>query len=130
MSNVFQSQFSQEYSEESFWTKIKKFASSAGVKVIYACLLLYYTMLKTTTPAWAKGVIVGALGYFISPIDAIPDVTPIVGFSDDLGVLILAIGIVAVHIDDEVNAKAKEKIKDWFPKVAEEELSEIDDKIK
>jgi len=129
MSDEYQNQFSQEYSEESFWKKVKKHASIAGVKAIYACLLLYYTLSKTTTPGWAKGVILGALGYFISPLDAVPDLVPIVGYTDDLGVLVLAIGTVATYIDDDVKDKARKKIKDWFPKATEEEFFDIDNKI-
>lgn len=53
------------------------------------------------TPAWAKGVIVGALGYLIFPIDLIPDVIPGVGFTDDWGVLLGAIATVATHIKEE-----------------------------
>ncbi|PEO50494.1 hypothetical protein CN563_02685 [Bacillus sp. AFS026049] len=51
---------------------MKKFGKKAGVKVVYVALLLFYTLQKPTTPVWAKTVIVGALGYFILPIDLIP----------------------------------------------------------
>lgn len=63
------------------------------------------------TPIWAKTTIMGALGYFISPLDAIPDITPFVGYSDDLGILVAA---VATHIKDEHVEKAKETLKKWF----------------
>jgi uncharacterized membrane protein YkvA (DUF1232 family) len=54
------------------------------------------------------------LGYFISPIDAIPDVIPFVGYSDDLGVLVAAVATVSTYITDDVKAKAKAKLQDWF----------------
>ena len=126
MSNNYQSQFSHKYSEGSFWDKVQKFALSAGIKVIYAGLLLYYALREPKTPAWAKGVIIGALGYFISPLDAIPDFVPVAGYSDDLGVLVLALATVAIYIDNNVKVNAREKIRDWFPNVAEEQFSEID----
>ncbi|WP_211605080.1 YkvA family protein [Vreelandella arcis] len=47
---------------------------------------------------WAKTTIYGALGYFISPVDAIPDLAPIVGYADDIGVLAGALAMVAAHI--------------------------------
>ncbi|HHU79247.1 MAG TPA: DUF1232 domain-containing protein, partial [Clostridiales bacterium] len=79
---------------------------------------------------WAKATIMGALGYFISPIDAILDITPVVGYADDLGVLILALASVALLINDDVKAKAKKKLKEWFPNATEEDLSEIEEKLK
>jgi uncharacterized membrane protein YkvA (DUF1232 family) len=106
--------YSKEYSEEGFWEKIKKFARVAGKEIIEKVLQLYYTAKKPETPAWAKGIIYGALGYFIFPLDAIPDITPVVGYADDLGVLAAAIATVAMYIDQEVRDKAKQKMEDWF----------------
>ena len=51
---------------------------------------------------------------FISPLDAIPDITPFVGYSDDLGVLALAVATVATYITEEVKNQATQKMKDWF----------------
>lgn len=120
-SNVSNNEYSKEYSESSFWDKVKKFASKAGVKVIYTALKLYYTMQSPDTPAWAKAVIIGALGYFIAPIDVIPDITPVVGFADDLGVLAAATASVVTNITPAIKAEAKRKTKEWFRD------SEIDD---
>ena len=106
--------FGGEYSKEGFWEKVKRFALTAGKEVIEKALWLYYAAQEKDTPAWAKGVIYGALGYFISPIDAIPDVTPVVGYADDLGVLAAAIATVAVYINDNVKANATKKLRDWF----------------
>ena len=50
----------------------------AGKEVIEKALILYYCLQDDDTPAWAKTTIIGALGYFISPIDAIPDLVPVV----------------------------------------------------
>ena len=66
------------------------------------------------TPTWAKGVIFGALAYFVSPTDAIPDVTPGVGFTDDLCVLIGAVSAVAAHITPEIKDQADKKMAEWF----------------
>ena len=108
------SMFENEYSDESFWEKLQNFAQKAGCKVVYTGLLLYYTFQKESTPLWAKTVIIGALGYFISPLDAIPDVLLGIGFTDDLGVLAAAMGIVLTYIDSDVKQKARQKLKDWF----------------
>lgn len=130
MSDQFQNEYTKAYSDESFWDKVQKLALSAGIKVIYAGLLLFYALKEPATPAWAKGVIVGALGYFISPIDAIPDYVPVAGYTDDMGVLVLALATVAMYINDNVKSQARKKIMDWFPNASEDEFSDIDEKLK
>lgn len=107
-------QFASEYSDGSFWEKISKYAVVAGENIIILALKLYYALLDQDTPLWAKSIIVGALGYFISPLDAIPDITPVVGYADDLGVLTMAFGAVAMHIKDVHGDMAREKLKQWF----------------
>ena len=59
---------------------------------------------------WVKSAIYGAIGYFILPVDAIPDVLPVAGYTDDLGVLAGAIGIAAIHVDNEVTSQAERKV--------------------
>jgi len=109
-----ESVFKKAYSENSFWDKVKSFALTAGKEVIELALQLYYTLQSPATPIWAKSVILGALGYFVSPIDAIPDIIPIVGYTDDLGVLVAAVATVASHITDEIKEKAAAKLREWF----------------
>lgn len=103
-----------EYSDNRFWDKVKTFAVTAGREVIEKALWLYYAAQRPETPKWAKTAIYGALAYFISPIDAIPDITPIIGFTDDLGALAAAIAMTSMYINDEVRAKASQKLLDWF----------------
>jgi len=129
MSDQFQNEYTKAFSEESFWDKVQKFALSAGIKVVYAGLLLFYALKEPATPAWAKAVILGALGYFISPIDVIPDIVPVAGYTDDLGVLVLALVSVAMFINDNVKSQARKKVMDWFPNAAEAEFSDIDEKL-
>jgi uncharacterized membrane protein YkvA (DUF1232 family) len=124
-----ENKYSKIFSEESFWDKVQKFAISAGLKVVYSGLLLFYALKEPATPGWAKGIIIGALGYFIGPIDAIIDITPIIGYSDDLGVLALALASVAMFINDNVKSQAKKKIHDWFPNASEDEFSDIEEKL-
>ena len=71
-----------------------------------------------------KAIIVGALGYLISPIDVIPDAIPIAGLTDDLSVLIYVINKVWNNVGDDVKQKAHERLKTWFD---EEELKAADD---
>lgn len=118
---------SKNFSDEKFWDKLKKFAKKAGSSVVYAVLLLYFTLQKPEVPAKTKAVIIGALGYFILPLDLIPDIAVGVGFTDDLGALGIALLQVAMYIDDDIKNKAKEKLADWFGDQVD--TSDIDKKL-
>ena len=107
-------EYQNAYSESGFWDKLKRFATAAGKEVVEKALLLYYAGQEEKAPAWAKATIVASLGYFITPFDAIVDLTPVVGYADDLGVLALAIAAVATYINDDVRAKTAEKMLAWF----------------
>jgi len=110
------SESNADYSDGSFWRKVKNYALTAGREVIEKALWLYYAAQRPETPAWAKAVIIGALAYFISPIDAIPDAIPVVGYSDDLGAIVAAVGMVSMYITDEVKGLARGKLQEWFGK--------------
>jgi len=106
--------YSKEFSDQNFWNKLAGFAKIAGKEVIEKALWLFYAFKEDATPLWAKTTILGALGYFISPLDAIPDLVPVVGYADDLGVLALAVTTVAAHITEKVKSLAAAKLRDWF----------------
>jgi uncharacterized membrane protein YkvA (DUF1232 family) len=106
--------YAREYSETGFWEKVKNFAKVAGAGVLEPALKLYYASQDSATPAWARAVCYGALGYFISPVDAIPDITPVVGYADDLGVLVAALATVAVHVKETHAKQARETLHNWF----------------
>lgn len=106
--------YSEHFDETSFWGKLKNFALTAGRRVVKVALTLYFCFRDPETPIRAKAVIASALGYFVLPFDAIPDLTPAVGFADDLGGLMVAAAIVAVHIKPEHARQAEEKLREWF----------------
>ncbi len=118
--------YAQQFSEKGLWNKIKNTARKTGEKTIYQVLVLFYTMREPATPVWCKGVILGTLGYFISLIDAIPDLTPIFGYTDDITLIVAAIGTLAAYITPEIESKAKEKTKQIFKDGNETDLS-VDD---
>ena len=107
-------EYEDAYSESGFWDKLKRYAKVAGREVVEKALLLFYAMQEEKAPAWAKATIAGALGYFIVPLDAITDLTPAVGYADDLGVLVLAIAAVSTYINEDVRSRAAAKLEDWF----------------
>jgi uncharacterized membrane protein YkvA (DUF1232 family) len=102
----------RHYDDASFWRKIRRFAFAAGRSVVEKALVLYFCMRDSDTPAWAKAVILGALGYFILPFDAMPDLLPGVGFTDDLGVLATALFTLAAHLKPQHRERARE-ILNW-----------------
>lgn len=115
--------YASVFSQSSFVEKIARVAKAAGAKLVYAALILFYTLQSPRVSAADKAMIVGALGYLISPLDVLPDAIPIVGLTDDLGVLVYVLKRVWTDIDPDVKAKAKEKLSQWFD---EDEMSEID----
>ncbi len=120
--------YSKHYSEDSLWKKLQQVSKIAGAKVVYVVLLLYYTMNDSGMGLKTKISIAAALGYFIFPADAIFDLTPIIGYSDDLGVFLFVLSQVARNITPEIKEKAKQKLNDWFGTVDPKDLSEIDSK--
>ena len=107
-------EYEDAYTEAGFWQKLRRYATVAGREVVEKALLLFYAAQEEKAPKWAKATIAGALGYFIVPLDAVADLTPAVGYADDLGVLVLALAAVATYINDDVRAKTARKMEDWF----------------
>ena len=102
------------YSASRFWKKLGPRAQSIGRGALEKALYLYYAVQNENTPKWAKRVIYGALGYFIFPLDAIPDLAPLIGYTDDLSVMTAALATVAFYITPEVKAQARQKLSAWF----------------
>lgn len=107
------------YTPKRFWQKIGPQALAPRVKTIgrnalEKALYLYYAAQNANTPKWAKRVIYGALGYFIFPLDAIPDLAPLLGYTDDLSVMAAALVTVAFYVTPEVKAQAQQKLAQWF----------------
>lgn len=106
--------YEREYTETGFWDSMLRYAKLAGREVVEKALQLYYLAQTPEVPGWARAVIYGALGYFITPIDAIPDLTPIVGYTDDLGVLVASMATVMGYVTPEVMERAAQKAREWF----------------
>ena len=104
--------------------KISKIAKRAGAKLVYAALILFYTLQSDKISIKDKAIIIGALGYLVSPLDVVPDAIPIVGLGDDLTVLIYVLNKVWGDVPEDVKTKAKEKLGKWFD---DDEISEIND---
>lgn len=89
---------------------LQRILQKGGMRLLYSALLLYYAFKRSDIPAWAKSIIIGVIGYLISPIDSIPDLTPIIGYTDDLGLLSYALVMIAGYVNNDVRDKAKERL--------------------
>lgn len=101
-------------SQQSLWDKLARYARQAGLGVCERALWLWYTAQSPNTPKWAKRTAYGALAYFILPVDAIPDMIPIAGFSDDFSALSAALGVIAIYVTPEIKDKASTTLKQWL----------------
>ena len=109
--------------------KVYNQLSKLGQKLAYTVFLLVFAFRRKETPGWAKHIIIGAIGYFLTPFDAIPDLTPILGYTDDLGVLSFGLVTIASYINDDVRIEARKTLKKLFGFVDFESIEEIDEKL-
>ena len=119
--------YGEKFSKREFAEKIARIAKRAGAKLVYAALILYYTLQSDKVSKKDKALIIGALGYMISPLDAIPDAIPIAGLTDDLAVLLFVLKRVWTDIDPDIQVKARQRLSKWFD---EDEIEEINDLFK
>ena len=114
--------YSNKFTASEFIKKISSIAKMPRAKLFYAAFILYYTLQSDKISVKDKAIIIGALGYLISPLDVIPDAIPIAGLGDDLAVLVYVLNKVWGNVSDEIKEKAKSKLSKWFD---EDEIAEI-----
>ena len=122
-------QYQEHYSESGLFAKIGKVCKKAGIKAIYYVLLLYYVLMDGNTSLKDKGIIIGSLGYFILPIDLIPDFIPVAGFADDIAALTACLHTVRANITPAVRKKAVQKLYGWFVDVDYSKVEEYDEEV-
>ena len=117
--------YSDKYSATGFVEKISHIAKRAGAKLVYAALILYYTLQSKDVPLKDKAIIIGALGYLISPLDVIPDAIPIAGLGDDVAVLLYVLRKIKGDLTDDVKKRAYNKLSKWFDEDEIEEANHL-----
>ena len=110
------------YDAEQFWKKLRRSIKRLGAKAVYYALVLYYAMQSPQVSAREKGIILGALGYFLLPFDIVPDFIPGIGYTDDIAALSFAIYKVWRCITPLVKSEAEEKVYEWFGDVDQSDL--------
>jgi uncharacterized membrane protein YkvA (DUF1232 family) len=95
----------EEIVREKFVVKAKRYLNQ--IPLASEVTAMYFCMLDPKTPLWVKGIVAAALAYFILPLDAIPDLMPLVGFSDDASVLAAAFAAISAYVTGEHREKAR-----------------------
>lgn len=99
------------YSDNRLWKNIERVAKKVGATVLLPVFTLYYMLQDDKVSLQHKAYIVGALGYFILPIDLIPDgILPVIGFTDDIAVMTLVLKLVKDSITPEIKARANQRV--------------------
>jgi uncharacterized membrane protein YkvA (DUF1232 family) len=92
-----------------FWIKLKQVV--AKLPFAEDLLAAYYCAFDRQTPRHVQAALLGAIAYFILPFDFVPDMLPILGFTDDAAVLATAIRMVSSHITSEHREAARVALK-------------------
>ncbi|MEE1230200.1 MAG: YkvA family protein [Phascolarctobacterium sp.] len=114
--------YEQHYNESSFLDKVTKYGKLIGINALYKAVQLWFVMQKPDVPATTKAVIMGALGYLIAPLDFLPDLMPVLGYTDDFVAITFALIKVQGYIDEEVERKSKNLLAKIF---GEEAVSKL-----
>jgi uncharacterized membrane protein YkvA (DUF1232 family) len=89
-----------------FWAKLKRVLSR--VPFAEDAVAAWFCAFDPQTPLKARGILMAALAYFVLPFDAVPDMVPMLGFTDDLTVMLIAIGLVSAHMRPEHRLQAQQ----------------------
>ena len=106
--------YGKDFSDSSLSAKLLKYGKLLGAHTLYQLLQLWFVLKKPNLPLKVKSTIMGALGYYIVPLDLIPDFTPAAGYTDDIAVLAYALVVAEIYIDDEIRKRAKEQVAKIF----------------
>ena len=121
--------YQKDFDEKSFWAKVKKVANNCEIKLTCMALILFYSLPKLSIKD--KLIAIGAIGYFISPLDLIPDWIPVIGYLDDIAILSWAVGVIIQNMkkvgrhNKELNEKVKSKLHSLFGEYDENIVDEF-----
>lgn len=108
----------KHYSDKKFLGKMKGLGGGLGYKALHAATTLYVALKSPDMPKANKLIMLGALGYFIFPLDLVADFLPLAGLTDDTFVILAALAKVYSSITDEMKIEADEWIEDKLGKRA------------
>ncbi len=100
------------YTEGRLLEKVQSVPKSAGRAAVEKALLLRNLLASADVPGWAKALVVGVLGYFILPLDAIPDFVPVAGYADDFAAMLLVLAELNTYVTPRMEKEAKAALPD------------------
>jgi uncharacterized membrane protein YkvA (DUF1232 family) len=121
--------YARYFSDPALQEKLRRFAGRAGQKLVFGVLLLYYCMISPSVPLKKKASIAAALGYFIFPFDFLPDLLPLIGFADDLTVILFALTQISSSLTPEIRKQARKKMELWFRKADKEKMTALERRL-
>lgn len=122
--------YEKYFSESELWQKIGKFGKSIGATVLYPVFLLFYLLKSGDINLKEKAMIIGTLGYFVLPVDLLPDAIAGMGYTDDIAAITATITALASCITEDIQNEAKEQLRNVFGEFDEKALDSVTEIIK
>jgi uncharacterized membrane protein YkvA (DUF1232 family) len=122
--------YEKYFSESELLQKIGKFGKSIGATVLYPVFLLFNLLKSGDINMKEKAMIIGTLGYFILPLDLLPDALVGVGYADDVAALTAAVTALASCITEDIQNESKSQLRKVFGNFDEKALDSITNIIK
>ncbi len=120
--------YEKYFSESQLWDKLKQFGKAIGATILYPVLLLFMLLKSGDVNLKEKAMIIGTLGYFILPVDLLPDALVGIGYTDDAMALTATLTALASCITEEMQQEAKQKLKELigdFDETAIDKVTQI-----
>ena len=102
----------RHYTEGRLMDKIQRVPKSAGRAVVEKALLLRRLLGSPDVPGWAKALVVGVLGYFLLPLDAVPDFLGAAGYADDFAAMLLVLAELGAYVTPAMEREARATLPD------------------
>ena len=93
-----------------FWPTVRRAARQ--IPFMHDVVAAYFCAIDTATPLRVRGTIFGALLYFVTPLDAVADFIPFIGFGDDAAILLATLKLVSDHITEAHYERARRALAD------------------
>ena len=117
--------YEKYFSENELLQKIGKLGKSIGATVLYPVFLLFNLLKSGDINLKEKAMIIGTLGYFILPVDLLPDAIVGVGYADDAAALTAAVTALASCITEDIQNESKEQLCKIFGEFDEKALDSV-----
>lgn len=115
------SKYAGHYNPGELFKKLGKVARKVGEKTVYVVLVLYYATFDKGLPMKDRLMVLAALGYFILPLDILPDALP-GGFADDAAALMYVVKHIWKNLSPTTIENARRKLKEWFKDASSEDI--------